>query len=85
MFREDLGFPGGSDSKESTCNGGDLGLIPGSGRDSGGGHGNHSNVLAWRIPMDTGFCWATVQGVAKSQIGLSTHIHVLVKEENVLL
>ena len=49
------------------------------------GMATHSNVLAWRIPMDTGFCWATVQGVAKSQIGLSTHIHVLVKEENVLL
>ena len=28
-------FPGGSDSKESTCNAGDLGLIPGSGRFAG--------------------------------------------------
>ena len=27
-----LGFPGGSDSKESVCNAGDLGLIPGLGR-----------------------------------------------------
>ena len=35
-----LGFPGGSDSKESTCNVGDLGLIPGLGRSPGGGHGN---------------------------------------------
>ena len=35
-----LGFSGGSDGKESTCNVGDLGLIPGSGRPSGGGHGN---------------------------------------------
>ena len=34
------GFPGGSDGKESTCNVEDLGLIPGSGRSSGGGHGN---------------------------------------------
>ena len=32
-----LGFPGGSDSKESFCNAGDLGLIPGLGRSSGGG------------------------------------------------
>ena len=35
-----LGFPGSSDSKESTCNVGDLGLIPGLGRSPGGGHGN---------------------------------------------
>ena len=34
------GFPGGSDSKESTCNVGDLGSIPGLGRCPGGGHGN---------------------------------------------
>ena len=35
-----LGFPGGSYSKESACNAGDLGLIPGLGRSPGGGHGN---------------------------------------------
>ena len=35
-----LGFPGGSDDKESICNVGDLNLIPGLGRSSGGGHGN---------------------------------------------
>ena len=34
------GFPGGSVNKESTCNAGDLGSIPGLGRSSGGGHGN---------------------------------------------
>ena len=34
-----LGFPCGSDGKESACNVGDLGLIPGLGRSSGGGHG----------------------------------------------
>ena len=33
-------FPGGSDCKESSCNAGDLGLIPGLGRSLGGGHGN---------------------------------------------
>ena len=26
----------------------------------------HSNILAWRIPMDRGARWATVRGVAKS-------------------
>ena len=33
-------FPGGSDSKVSACNVGDLGSVPGSGRSPGGGHGN---------------------------------------------
>jgi len=36
----ELGFPGGSDSRESTCHAGDLGSIPGLGRSPGGGHGN---------------------------------------------
>ena len=35
-----LGFPGGSAGKESTCNVGDLGLIPGLERFPGGGHGD---------------------------------------------
>ena len=35
-----MGFPGGSDGKESACSGGDLDLIPGLGRSPGGGHGN---------------------------------------------
>ena len=32
-----MGFPGGSAGKEFTCNAGDLGLIPGSGRSPGEG------------------------------------------------
>ena len=35
-----MGFPGGSDSKESAGNAGDPGLIPGLGRSPGGGHGS---------------------------------------------
>ena len=35
-----MGFPGGSDGKESAYSAGDLGSIPGLGRSSGGGHGN---------------------------------------------
>ena len=35
-----MGFPSGSIGKESTCNVGDLDLIPGLERSSGGGHGN---------------------------------------------
>ena len=43
MFLEPVfkaSFAGGSDSKESTRNTGDLGSVPGSGRSPGGGHGN---------------------------------------------
>ena len=36
----ELGFHGGSDSEESTCNVGDVGSIPGLGRSPGGGHGS---------------------------------------------
>ena len=44
------GFHGGSDSKESACNAGDLGSIPGLGRHPGEENSNHSSILAWRIP-----------------------------------
>ena len=39
-FHEMIQPPGGSDGKESACNAGDLGSIPGLGRSPGGGHGN---------------------------------------------
>ena len=39
-FDRVLGFPGGSDDKESACNVGYLGSTLGLGRSSGGGHGN---------------------------------------------
>ena len=42
--------PDGSDGKESVCNVGDPGLIPGLERSPGGGHATHSSILAWRIP-----------------------------------
>ena len=45
-----LGFPCGSAGKESACNVGDLGLIPGLGRSFGEWKGYHSSILAWRIP-----------------------------------
>ena len=43
-------FPDGSDGKASAYDVGDPGLIPGSGRSPGGGNGNHSSILAWKIP-----------------------------------
>ena len=44
------GFPGGSHSKESACNTGDLGLITGWEDPLEEGMTTHSNVLAWEIP-----------------------------------
>ena len=44
------GFPGGSDSKASACNVGDLGLIPGSGRSPGEGNGNTLQYSCLKIP-----------------------------------
>ena len=46
-----LGFPGGSDSKESACNAGNLGSIPGLGRSPGGGHGNQLQYSCLENPM----------------------------------
>ena len=45
-----LGFPGGSDSKESACNVGDLGSIPGLRDPLEKGTATHTSILAWRIP-----------------------------------
>ena len=39
-FGQGMGFPGGSEGKESACNAGDLDSLPGLGRSPGGGHGN---------------------------------------------
>ena len=61
-----LGFSGGSDGKESTCNAGDLSSIPGLGRSPGGGHGNPLQYSCLENPMDRGDWQATVHGVAKS-------------------
>ena len=61
-----LGFPGGSGGKESACNVGDMGLIPGLGKSPGEGHGNPLQYSFLEHPMDRGAWQATVQGVAKS-------------------
>ena len=55
-----MGFPGGPDSKGSTCNVGDLGSIPGLGRSPGEGNGNPLQYSCLEIPMDRGAWWAAV-------------------------
>ena len=56
-----LGFSDGSGSKESACNVGNLGLIPGLRRSSGGRHGNPLQYSCLENPMDRGVWQATVQ------------------------
>ena len=66
-----LGFPGGSDSKASAHNVGDLGSILGLGRSPGEGNGNPLQYSCLENSMDGGAWWATVHGVAKSRTQLS--------------
>ena len=67
-----LGLPWWLEGKESACNAGELGSIPGLGRSPGEGKATHSSILAWRIPQSeepgrlqfrgsqrVGYNWAT--------------------------
>ena len=49
-------FPGGSDSKESACNGGDLGSIPGFGKSAGKGNDIPLQYSCLENPKDRGAC-----------------------------
>ena len=61
--------------KESACNVGDPGSIPGSGRFPGEGNGNPLQYSCLENTMDRGAWWATVHGVTKSWTQLSTRTH----------
>ena len=74
-----VGFPGGSDSKESICNSKDWGSMPGLGWSPGEGNGNLLQYSCLENPMDRGAWQATVRGVAKSGAKLSGyrfHFHL---------
>ena len=62
---------GGSVEKIPPAIAGDVGLILGSGRFPGGGHGNPLQYSCLENPMDREALWATVHGVTKSQTQLS--------------
>ena len=68
-----LNFLGSSDCKESVCNAGNPGLIPGSGRTPAEGNGNPLQYSCLENSMDRGAWQATVHGVSKSQTGLSDY------------
>ena len=66
------GLPSGClDGKESACNEGDPGSIPGLGRSSGEGNGNRLQDSCLENPMDRGAWQTTLHRVAKSQTQMS--------------
>ena len=64
-------FPSGSNSKESTCNAGDLGLISGSGKIPWRRKWQPTPVFLLGNPMDRGAWLVTVHGATKCQTGLN--------------
>ena len=67
-----LNLSGGSDSQESTCSAGDLGLIPGLGRSPGGGKGYPLHYSCLENPHGQRSLGAAVHGVTKSRTWLAT-------------
>ena len=78
-------FPGGSDSKASAYNMGDLGLIPGLGRSPGEGNGNPLQYSCLENSMDGEAWWATVHEIAKSQTRLSNFTFTFIVYFNSIL
>ena len=74
------GFPGGSDSKESVCNAGEPGLIPGLGRSSGEGNVNPLQHSCLENLMDRGAWRAMVHGVSRVRHGLVTKTTTIYSE-----
>ena len=65
------GAPGGSASKQSACNAGDLGSIPGWEDPLEKGVTNHSSIFAWKIPWTEETGRLQSMGAAQSQTQLS--------------
>ena len=63
-----MGFLGGSDSKESACNAGDPGSIPGLGRFPGEGNGYPLQYSCLENSMDRGAWWAKVHEVSELDV-----------------
>ena len=67
-----INFPHSLVGKESACNAGDLGSIPGSGRSLGEGNVNPLQYSCLENPMDRGAWQATVHGVTRVGHDLAT-------------
>ena len=66
------GFPHSSVGKESACNAGYLGQIPGSGRSPREGNGNPLHYSHLENPMDRGACQGTDNGITRVGHDLAT-------------
>ena len=79
-LRRLLGFPGGSDGKESACNAGDPGSIPGREDPVEKGMATHSSILAWRIPWQRSLVgyrpWVAQSGTQLSNLTLFHTCHL---------
>ena len=71
-----MSFSCGSDSKESACNEGDLGLIPGLARSPGEANGYTLQYSCSENPMDRGASQATVHGVARVRVTLTSFTNI---------
>ena len=83
-----MGFPGGSDDKESACNGGDLDLIPGLGRSSGGGRGNPLQYSCLENPYGqrslAGYSpWVRKESYTTEQLSTAQHQYVIQKKKHI--
>ena len=67
-----MGLPSDSVGKESACNAGDPGLIPGLERSFGEGNGNLLQYSRLENSVDKGAWWATVHGVTRVRHDLVT-------------
>ena len=67
-----MGFPDRSVGKESACNAGDPGSVPGLGRSPGEGNGNPLQYSCLENPMDRGAWQAIVHRVARVRQELAT-------------
>ena len=78
-----MSFPCSSVGKESACNAGDPGLIPGLGRSLGEGNGNPLQYSCLENPVDRRAWWAAVHGVTQSQTRLTRlSMHACIGEGN---
>ena len=69
---KEQGFPDGSENKESACNAGDPGLIPGQEDPLENGMATHSSILAWNIPCtEVGYIHGDVEPDMTEQLTLS--------------
>ena len=80
-----LGFPGGSEGKESACNAEDTGLIPGWERSPGKGNGYPLQLSSLENPMDRGTWQAIVCGVTRVGHDWMTNTFILIYSSHSLL